>query len=117
MIRRGVAYVEAGADAFIPTFSTAEDLVAIGAEVKVPLGDYQGLLPGHQFNLFTGYGWSNAIESHYELASYVFKNNALPPGRVRTPGMKDALLNVAAYNDVIVDWAEKTGRPTRELQW
>jgi 2-methylisocitrate lyase-like PEP mutase family enzyme len=116
MIARGVAYAEAGADAFIPTFSTEEDLNSIVKEVHIPLGDYQGLLPGHQFNLFTGYGWSNSIQTHFELASYVFANNALPPGRVYNQELKDALLKTREYDAVIDDWAEKSGRKTRVVQ-
>ena len=56
MIRRAVAAAEAGADAFIPTFADEQQLAAIAAEVDLPLGGYQALIPGLQFTLFTGWG-------------------------------------------------------------
>ena len=49
LVKRTVAYVEAGADAVIPTFATGEDLAAISSAVKIPLGGFQVLIPGLQF--------------------------------------------------------------------
>ena len=56
MIQRAVAAADAGADAFIPTFADEQQLAAIAAEVDLPLGGYQSLIPGLQFTLFTGWG-------------------------------------------------------------
>jgi methylisocitrate lyase len=116
MIRRGVAYEEAGADALIPVFATEDDLKAISAEVSIPLGDYQGLTPGLQFSLFTGYGTAGLASLHLELATYVLEHGHLPKDRIKGVPMKDVLLKVPLYDAVINDWAEKSGRPTRALR-
>jgi 2-methylisocitrate lyase-like PEP mutase family enzyme len=115
VIKRGKAFQEAGADAFIPVFATEEDLKAIAEEVTIPLGDYQGLTPGLQFSLFTGYGTASAANAHYEIASYVFEHGVLPKDRVKGIPLKEILLNIGEYDDVINTWAQETGRPTRAL--
>ena len=113
-ITRGVAYVEAGADAYIPTFATEEQLGEIAAEVKIPLGGYQALLPGLQFSLFTGYGVLAAVRAHYETARHVFEHGVLPEGVWSMPN-KEWLTRQGVYDDVIRRWAERTGRPVRTL--
>jgi 2-methylisocitrate lyase-like PEP mutase family enzyme len=116
-IKRGIAYAEAGADAYITTFATEEQVLAIAAEVKIPLGDYQELLPGHQFSLFTGYGVAAAAHTHYEMARYVFEHRNRPEELRGVPN-KNWLTGQAAYDDVIRRWAARTGRPVRDLpEW
>jgi 2-methylisocitrate lyase-like PEP mutase family enzyme len=113
-IKRGVAYVEAGADAYITTFATEDQVRQIAAEVKIPLGDYQALLPGHQFSLFTGYGVAGAAQVHYEMARYVFEHGTRPEDLRGVPN-KSWLTRQPDYDEVIVRWAERTGRPVRTL--
>ena len=72
MIRRAVAAAEAGADAFIPTFADEQQLAAIAAEVDLPLGGYQSLIPGLQFTLFTGWGVAGAADAHRRIATHIF---------------------------------------------
>src|SRR5262249_48075837 len=74
MIHRAVTAAEAGADAFIPTFADEEQLAAIGAEAKLPLGGYQALIPGLQFTLFTGWGVWAAAQAHRHVASHIFEH-------------------------------------------
>jgi 2-methylisocitrate lyase-like PEP mutase family enzyme len=113
-IKRGVAYVEAGADAYITTFATEDQVRQIGAEVKVPLGDYQALLPGHQFSLFTGYGVAAAAHVHYEMARYVFEHGTRPEDLQGVPN-KSWLTRQPDYDEVVLRWANRTGRPVRNL--
>src|SRR5262249_54158075 len=57
-IRRGIAYAEAGADAFLPTMATDDQITAIAAEVPIPLAGFGKLTKGLAFSLFTGWGTS-----------------------------------------------------------
>ncbi|MFI5053384.1 MAG: oxaloacetate decarboxylase [Acidimicrobiia bacterium] len=111
-IKRGVAYAEAGADAFLPTFASEEQLTDIAAEVKIPLGGYGPLLPNLQFSLFTGFGTAAAARAHYELATHLFEHGELPADAFAFPE-KDALIDQGRYDSVIRDWAQRTGRPLR----
>jgi 2-methylisocitrate lyase-like PEP mutase family enzyme len=113
-IKRGVAYAEAGADAFLPTFASEEQLSEIAAEVKIPLGGYGPLLPHQQFSLFTGFGTAAAARSHHELATFLFEHGELPTDAFGFPD-KDALIDQGPYDSVIRDWARRTGRPLRPL--
>jgi 2-methylisocitrate lyase-like PEP mutase family enzyme len=113
VIRRGVAYAEAGADAFLPTFASDEQLTQIAAEVTIPLGCYGPLVPGAQFSLFTGFGTSAAARVHHELATQLFEHGELPAEVFAMPD-KDALIHQGAYDRVVRAWAERTGRPVRQ---
>jgi methylisocitrate lyase len=113
-VKRGVAYREAGADAYIPTFASEEQVRELAAEVKIPLGDYQALLPGHQFSLFTGYGVAAAAHTHYEMARYVFEHGTRP-GDLRGVPNKNWLTRQSTYDDVVRRWATRTGRPVRTV--
>lgn len=111
-IARGVAYAEAGADAFLPTFATEEQIPQIAAEVKIPVGAYGKLVPGMQFSLFTGFGTAAAARSHYELATYLFEHGELPPVAFGFPE-KDVLINQGPYDSIVRKWANRTDRPIR----
>jgi 2-methylisocitrate lyase-like PEP mutase family enzyme len=111
-IRRGVAYAEAGADAFLPTFASEEQLREIAAQVKIPLGAYGKLVPGLQFSLFTGFGTASAARAHHELATHLFEHGELPPSAFGFPD-KDLLIGQDRYDSVIRSWVEATGRPLR----
>lgn len=111
-IKRGVAYAEAGADAFLPTFATEEQIPLIAAEVKLPVGMYGKIVPGMQFSLFTGFGTAAAARSHHELTSYLLEHGELPPVAFGFPD-KDLLINQGPYDDIVRMWAERTGRPVR----
>ena len=45
-VRRGIAYAEAGADVYLPTFAPAEDLARIADEVPIPIAGYGQLVAG-----------------------------------------------------------------------
>jgi 2-methylisocitrate lyase-like PEP mutase family enzyme len=111
-IERGVAYAEAGADAFLPTFATDEQMLAIAAEVPIPLGMYGPIVPGMQFSLFTGFGTAAAARVHTELATYLLEHGEIPMEAVAFPD-KDLLIRQGPYDDLVRAWAERTGRPLR----
>lgn len=104
--------MQAGADAFLPTFATEEQLPQIAAEVKIPVGMYGKLTPGMQFSLFTGFGTAAAARSHHELATYLLENGELPPVAFGFPE-KDLLIRQGPYDGIVRMWAERTGRPVR----
>ncbi len=68
-VRRAVAYAEAGADAFLAPFITAEQVAALAAEVSIPVGGYGPPVEGMRFCLFTGYGVATAAKAHLEDVS------------------------------------------------
>jgi 2-methylisocitrate lyase-like PEP mutase family enzyme len=111
-IKRGIAYAEAGADAFLPTFASEDQLNQISSEVKIPLGGYGKLVKGLKFGLFTGFGTAAAARAHFELATHLFENGELPPSAFGFPD-KDLLIGQGQYDSVIRAWAERTGRPLR----
>jgi 2-methylisocitrate lyase-like PEP mutase family enzyme len=111
-IARGVAYAEAGADAFLPTFASEEQLALIAAEVSIPLGCYGKLNPSVQFSLFTGFGTAAAARVHHDLATYLLERGELPEDALGFPD-KDLLIHQGDYDRVIRNWAERTGRPVR----
>jgi len=124
MIRRAAAAAEVGADAFIPTFATQEQLTAISAEVELPLGDYQGLTPGLQFTLFTGWGVTAAAHAHRRIAQHIMEHGTLPEDFAgHGESMAERLAerrgwtDQTEYDEVIRRWADRTGRPLRTLPW
>ena len=109
-IRRGVAYAEAGADIFLPTFAPAEALADMVAAIPIPLAGYGPLAPGVTLSLFTGWGTASAARSHLELARHLLEQGDVPPEAYGFPD-KEALIDQALYDQVIGAWAERTGRP------
>jgi 2-methylisocitrate lyase-like PEP mutase family enzyme len=116
MVRRAVAVAEVGADAFIPTFANGGQLAAIAAEVDLPLGGYQALIPGLQFSLFTGWGVWCAAEAHRRVATHIFEHGDLPAD-FGGDFDRRAMTDQTVYDEVVRRWAERTGRPTRALPW
>jgi 2-methylisocitrate lyase-like PEP mutase family enzyme len=112
-IRRGVAYASAGADAFLPTFATQEQIGRIAAEVPIPIAGYGKLLPGLAFSLFTGWGTSSAARAHQQWAAYLKEHGDLPQEAFGFPG-KDEVIRQPEYDAVITGWATRTNRPIRK---
>jgi Phosphoenolpyruvate phosphomutase len=113
-VRRGVAYAEAGADVYLPTFAAAEDIPRIAAEVPIPIAGYGPLADGLSFSLFTGWGTSSAARAHLQWATYLREHGELPPEAFGFPD-KDELIDQGLYDSVISSWATFTGRPVRKL--
>jgi 2-methylisocitrate lyase-like PEP mutase family enzyme len=111
-IRRGVAYQEAGADAFLPTFATEEQVAAITAEVALPVVGFGSLTPGLAFALSTGWGTASAARQHRQWATHLLQHGELPPEAFEFPGKADAIQQ-ATYDEVIAAWVTGTGRELR----
>jgi len=111
-IARGIAYAEAGADVYLPTFATEEHLPRITAEVPIPIGGYTTLLPGLTIALATGWGVASAARAHQQWAAHLKEYGELPPEAFGFEG-KDALIDQPVYDRVVEQWASRTGRPLR----
>ena len=113
-IRRGHAYIEAGADVlfFPPRPDVVGDLVKeFGG--KFPLATMGFTIPGTQFNMMTG-GWVTAAANHLKMARELMESGTIQSGNFNFPE-KYELIDQNFYNDLIHDWAERTGRPAREV--
>lgn len=113
-VKRGVAYEEAGADAYLPTFAGPEEIRAIASEVSIPLAGYGSLVDGLALALATGFGTASAACLHHHWATHLFEHGELPEEAFAFPD-KDEIIGQGHYDAVISDWATRTGRPTREL--
>ena len=111
-IRRGVAYAEAGADAFLPTLASEDQLATIASEVSIPVAAFGRLVPGVKFSLWTGFGTAAAARVHYELATRLLADGDLPLEVAAMPD-KDLLIDQGGYDDLVRTWAQRTGRPVR----
>jgi 2-methylisocitrate lyase-like PEP mutase family enzyme len=111
-VRRGVAYAEAGADVFLPTFAAPEDIARIAAEVACPIAGYGKLEPGLSLSLFTGWGTSAAAKAHQQWARHLREHGDLPPEAFGFED-KDALIDQPLFDGIVRRWAERTGRPVR----
>jgi 2-methylisocitrate lyase-like PEP mutase family enzyme len=111
-IRRGVAYQEAGADAFLPTFATEEQVAAIQGEVALPIVGFGRLIPGVAFALSTGWGTASAARQHRHWAAHLLEHGDLPPEAFEFPGKAESIQQ-ASYDEVIAAWVTATGRELR----
>jgi isocitrate lyase len=111
-IRRGVAYAEAGADVYLPTMATPEQVLAIAAEVPIPIAGYGKLVDGLAFSLFTGWGTASAASAHLRWARHLHEHGDLPP-EAYAFDEKDVLIGQGTYDEVVTAWATRTGRPLR----
>jgi 2-methylisocitrate lyase-like PEP mutase family enzyme len=111
-IRRGVAYAEAGADVFLPTFAPVEHLPRIVAEVPIPIAAYGKLAEGLSFSLFTGWGTASAARAHLQWAAHLREHGDVPSEAFGFPD-KDDLIDQRQYDEVVGTWAGRTGRPVR----
>ena len=111
-VRRGHAYAEAGADALFypPRPDWVSDLVKTFGG-KIPVATMGFSIPGAGFNMATG-GWVTAAANHLKMARELMETGKITSGNFNLPE-KYELIGQEFYNDLIVDWATKTGRPTR----
>ncbi len=111
-IRRGVAYAEAGADVFLPTFATEEQLDRITAEVPIPVAGYGKLLKGLQFGLGGG-STAIAAAAVYKAMSHFYAHGEMPMEMMEGLPDRDELIDQGRYDEVVRQWAQRTGRPLR----
>jgi 2-methylisocitrate lyase-like PEP mutase family enzyme len=111
-IKRGRAYVEAGADALVFPLAAPEMSAELIDAIPVPLCVLGLPLPGAMCTLHTGWGWTGAAQLHLARAKELFETGSIASLDVSIDG-KDALIEHDLYADLIADWAKKTGRPAR----
>lgn len=111
-ITRGNAYAEAGADVFLPTFASEEDLARIAAEVPIPVASYGRLVPGVQLSLRTGFSASSAARAQLQWATTLLATGDLPDEAFGFP-LVNELTDYAEYDEVVAGWARRTARPLR----
>lgn len=114
-IKRGHAYVEAGADVLFypPGPAPVADLVkAFGS--KIPIATMGFSIPGTAFNMATG-GWVVAAVNHLKMARELMETGAMASAGAAFANFPEKydLIDQKFYDDLIVDWADRTGRPTR----
>jgi 2-methylisocitrate lyase-like PEP mutase family enzyme len=110
-IKRGKAYAEAGADALVFPWCTAEELAAICDAVPIPVCAMGAPLPRQAFLISTGWGWNGAAWLHLQRARELMETGNVD----MSAGVFDdtAFVDKALYGDLVRGWAQKTGRPTR----
>ena len=111
-IKRGHAYLEAGADAlFYPPRPdwVAELVQAFGS--KIPVATMGFSLPDTAFNMMTG-GWVTAAANHLKMMREVMETGRPTSANFNFPE-KYELIDHPLYDGLISEWAEKTGRQSR----
>lgn len=111
-IRRGHAYMEAGADVLFypPRPDHVADLVKAFGD-RIPLATMGFSLPGTAFNMMTG-GWVTAAANHLKMMREVMETGRPQSANFNFPE-KYELIDHPLYDGLIEEWAEKTGRQSR----
>lgn len=111
-IRRGHAYLEAGADVlfFPPRPDAVPDLVKAFAG-KAPVATMGFTIPGAGFNMMTG-GWVTAAANHLKMAREIMETGTVQSANFNFPE-KAELIDQPFYDGLIAEWAERTGRQSR----
>lgn len=114
-IRRGRAYAEAGADAVVFASAPPEQQAEVIPHMPVPVCTLGFNLPDTRFTLSTGWGWVSAAVNHLKMARELMETGSVASAMdaFRNFPEKYDLIDQALYDDLIVDWAERTGRPVR----
>lgn len=111
-IKRGHAYMEAGADVLFypPRPDDVPALVkALGS--KYPISTMGFSAPGTAFNMHTG-GWAVAAVNHLKMARELMETGQVTGAFPDFPE-KFELIGQPLLDGLIEEWAAKTGRPTR----
>ena len=110
-IARGKAYVEAGADALCFPLVPAEVAAQLQDHLDAPFVILGPPVPTATCTLHTGWGWMGAAKLHLQYARELMET-----GKVSfDPAFpeKGDLIEQALFDELIGDWAKKTGRSVR----
>jgi 2-methylisocitrate lyase-like PEP mutase family enzyme len=110
-IKRGRAYVEAGADSVVFPWASPEQTAELGKAVPAPICVLGPPMPNTAMTLHTGWGWTGAAQVHLARAKELFETGAISFDPV-LPG-KDDLIDQGFYDEMIGDWVRRTGRERR----
>lgn len=111
-VKRGCAYMEAGADVvfYPPRPDWVGDLVkALGPNIPVATMGFS--VPGTAFNMATG-GWTTAAANHLKLMRELKEHGRMLSANNDFPE-KYELIEHPLYDGLIEEWADKTGRQSR----
>ena len=111
-IRRGRAYVEAGADSVVFPLATPEATAELQQAISAPFSVLGFPIPGTACTLSTGWGWTGAAQLHWKLAKELYETGTIANLDVALED-KEALIGQDVYDELIADWAKQTGRPVR----
>lgn len=114
-IRRATAYAAAGADAVVFASCPPQEQPPLIAAMKgiVPVCTLGFNLPDTAFTLSTGWGWMTAAANHLKMAKELMASGTVQSANYAL-AEKQALIGQPFYDDLIREWAHKTGRGTRE---
>jgi 2-methylisocitrate lyase-like PEP mutase family enzyme len=109
-IKRGHAYMEAGADVlfFPPRPDPVPELVKVFGTKIATMGFS---LPGTGFNMATG-TWTVAAANHLKMARELFETGKITDANFNFPE-KYELIDHPLFDGLIEEWANKTGRQSR----
>jgi 2-methylisocitrate lyase-like PEP mutase family enzyme len=110
-IERGKAYAEAGADVLVFPLAAPDVTAQIVPEVPIPVCTLGSNHPGTAFTLSTAWGWMGAAQLHIARAKELMETGMVKMD-VNIEGKND-LIDQDLYDELIADWARKTGRPVR----
>ena len=110
-IRRGHAYAEAGADVLVfpPLPGPIPELAKA---MTIPVCTLGFNIPGTAFTLSTGWGWVGAAKWHLERSRELFETGTFAGLDMSFPE-KHSLIEQPFYDELIAEWADKTGRKSR----
>jgi len=111
-IERGKAYAEAGADVMLYPFATQEVCDQLREALPIPVCVLGPVVPGTAFALHTGWGWMGAAMLHLERAKELMETGSIDFNPAFPE--KNELIEMDLYDEIIKEWAEKTGRPFHE---
>jgi 2-methylisocitrate lyase-like PEP mutase family enzyme len=114
-VRRAHAYAEAGADAIVFASAPPEQQLQLIPQMKIPVCTLGFNLPNTAFTLSTGWGWVSATVNHLKMARELMETGSVASAMEAFTNFPEKydLIDQKLYDDLIVDWAERTGRPTR----
>lgn len=110
-IKRGKAYIEAGADALCYPMASPEQTLALKEALSKPIVVLGFPIPGGTCTLHTGWGWMGAAQLHLARAKELMET-----GKVTMDfnfPEKNELIEQDFYDALVADWAKKTGREAR----
>jgi methylisocitrate lyase len=110
-IKRGHAYLEAGADSLAFPLAAPEATAQLVKAFPKRISTISRMDPGIVCCMHTGWGWAGAAETHYQRARELLNTGTVKFNHAIED--KNALINQDFYDGLIADWARKTGRPTR----
>jgi 2-methylisocitrate lyase-like PEP mutase family enzyme len=114
-IERGLAYLEAGADALFFPLAGPEGYARLALELPPKLCTMGYNVPATLFNLSTGWGWTSAVHNHLAMCRELMETGTVASAMKAMTEFPEKfdLIDQDLFDDLIVDWCERTGRPTR----